>query len=241
METIDDWQPEVVIVGGGDFPTHDRPLSLLRRAGRVVCCDGAAVAYTDWWNSERMTLCPSPAEDEAAGYARPSNLWQIVGDGDSLPEPHRQHYADIFTHFAGQDDNDQTKATRYVAERNLRRIAYVAATGRREDHTLGNISLLMDYARQGLDVRMYTDHGVFIPATAATPATETSRTFATPVGTQVSVFAFGTKGLHADGLQYPLSDFTTWWQGTLNQAIAPQVTIAAQGDFLVYISYERKG
>lgn len=35
-------------------------------------------------------------------------------------------------------------------------------TGKREDHTLGNISLLLYYLQEGIDVRAYTDYGVFI-------------------------------------------------------------------------------
>ena len=43
----------------------------------------------------------------------------------------------------------------------------MGATGKQEDHTLGNISLLIDYMKAGAQVTMLTDHGMFIPASGA--------------------------------------------------------------------------
>jgi thiamine pyrophosphokinase len=38
-------------------------------------------------------------------------------------------------------------------------------------------------------------------------------------------------------LKYPLYDFTAWWQGTLNEAVEPQVTFRGEGDYLLFIAY----
>lgn len=212
MEKINDWTPQVVILGAGDYPTSPLPLHFLRTTPLVVCCDGAAEAYI-----------------QHEGKAP----WRIVGDGDSLPPHLRQLYAPILRLTPhDQDTNDQTKATRYVHRHHLTRIAYLAATGRREDHTLGNISLLIDYARMGLDVRMITDHGIFHPAPTG------HITLHLPLRTQLSIFAFGATHLQATGLRYPIHDFTSWWQGTLNETTLPQVIIQAQGPFLVYYTTE---
>lgn len=210
MET---WTPDAVILGGGDYPTHPLPLALLRQSAHVICCDGAARAFI-----------------EHEGHAP----WRIVGDGDSLPADYFAPYAPIIRRIPEQETNDQTKATRYARDHGLRSIVYVGATGRREDHTLGNIALLMDYHREGLDVRMVTDHGQFIPATSRLRLT-------LPLGTQLSVFALATRGLRATGLRYPLRDFTALWQGTLNETTLPEVVIEAEGSFLVYICHETFG
>lgn len=206
------YKPDIVILGGGDYPTHPVPLQILKEAERVVCCDGAAEMYL-------------LQEGKAP--------WQIVGDGDSLGKDLCERYADIITRIPEQETNDQTKATHYASEHGARRIAYIGATGRREDHTLGNISLLMDYMHEGLEVRMYTDHGVFIPC---------HDHFETDCAleTQVSIFNFGATHFQGEGLRYPLSDFTSWWQGTLNAATSTHISIDAEGDFLVYGTYEVK-
>ena len=71
----------------------------------------------------------------------------IVGDGDSLPEALKQQYAHLLHLEDEQDYNDMTKATRFCMQRGARKIAYIGATGKREDHTLGNISLLAYYCK----------------------------------------------------------------------------------------------
>lgn len=107
---------DAVILANGAFPTAEEPLRLLREAPYVVCCDGAA---------RHWPQCDA-----------------IVGDGDSVPEELRSRLIQIDE----QEDNDLTKATRYCLSRGMRRIAYLGATGLREDHTLGNISLMARYA-----------------------------------------------------------------------------------------------
>ena len=139
----------------------------------------------------------------------------IIGDGDSLSETNRRHCSGIFHH-----NPDQEK----------RRIAIVGATGKREDHTIGNISLLMEYMRMGVEIRSYTDYGVFIPC-------KDTCTFNSRVGQQVSIFNFTAKGLKSKGLAYPIYDFTTWWQGTLNRCTDTSFTIEGKGEYLVFINY----
>ena len=85
----------------------------------------------------------------------------------------------------------------------------------------------------GADVRSYTDYGVFIPCSG-------EATFHCKKGAQVSIFNIDAKGLAAENLAYPLYDFTALWQGTLNEATAEQFTVTANGDYIVYITYESK-
>ena len=136
-----DFVPEAVVVGNGEFPVSALPLRILDTAPFTVCCDGAA--------------------DRCLESGRVPD--RIVGDGDSLSVENQKRYAGIIRYNPDQETNDQTKAVSYLLEKGFRRIAIVGATGRREDHTLGNISLLMEYMRMGAEVRMYTDYGFFVP------------------------------------------------------------------------------
>ena len=101
---------------------------------------------------------------------------------------------------------------------------------RDRDHTLGNISLLLDYMKSGMEVRTITDYGVFVPA-------KDTQTFAAHPGQQISIINFGAKGLQGEGLVYPLSDFTNWWQGTLNEATSDEFTIHCTGEYLVFLAF----
>lgn len=200
--------PEAIVLDAGDYPTHQIPKQLLAAADKVVCCDGATLSFI---------------QDGQVP-------WRIIGDGDSLPTALKEEYAPIFRQIPEQETNDQTKAVRYLHQHQINRIAILGATGKREDHTLGNISLLIEYMKKGLDVRMFTDHGVFIPC-------QGKNSWEVPVGTQVSIFSFGVKDLKGNGLQYPLSDFTNWWQGTLNQATASSITLEGEGNYLLFFKY----
>lgn len=217
MERIDDrsiisydFIPESVVVGGGDFPFHETPLSILHSNSKVVCCDGAADEY----------------------IARGLTPWRIVGDGDSLSDEAKTKYSDIIRINPNQETNDQTKAVEYLAHKGITDIAIVAATGRREDHTLGNISLLIEYFRMGLNVRIYTDYGMMVACSG-------NQSFSCPKGTAVSIFGFETKGMTGKGLAYPIRDFTSWWQGTLNKTTQEMFHITCEGDYIVYIDYNR--
>lgn len=201
------YTPEAVILANGEYPTHPFPLQLLEEAKFVACCDGAANEYISRGHTPDM----------------------IVGDGDSLSPEYKELFSPIIHQISDQETNDQTKAVHFLQKKGFRKIAIVGATGKREDHTLGNISLLMDYMREGMEVRTVTDYGVFMPANG-------TQTFKSQPGQQISIINFGAKGLKGEGLVYPLSDFTNWWQGTLNEATSNRFTIQCTGEYLVFLA-----
>jgi thiamine pyrophosphokinase len=195
---------DAVIVANGQFPSHAVPLDILKGARHIVCCDGA------------IHHVPSAEV--------------IIGDGDSVPD----EYRDRLICIEEQDDNDLTKATRYCLSQGWQKIAYLGATGLREDHTLGNISLLMRYYRE-MNVKgmMFTDYGFFTPAYG-------NRTFSTMKGQQVSIYNFGCHQLSSEGLRWDCYNFEQWWQGTLNEALTDSFSISADGYYLVYQTYKPK-
>ncbi|WP_278856704.1 hypothetical protein [Leyella stercorea] len=116
--------------------------------------------------------------------------------------------------------------------RGCRRIAYVGATGKREDHTLGNISLLDFYRREmHIAALMATDHGVFLSASGTTE-------LATFAGQQVSIFNLTCSHLEGDGLRWQPYAFAAIWQGTLNEATGESITLRGDGSYMVYGVYE---
>lgn len=202
---------DAVIVANGDYPTAHRALQILEQGRLIVCCDGGADTYIEKGGVPDI----------------------IIGDGDSLSEANRARFAEIIRYEADQQTNDQTKAVQYLLNKGLHRIAIVAATGKRDDHTLGNIALLAEYLRWGAEVRSYTDYGVFIPCRGTT-------TLQCKPRAQVSIFNISAHNLRAEGLAYPLYDFTALWQGTLNEATSDRFTIHAEGEYIVYVTYESK-
>ena len=126
------------------------------------------------------------------------------------------------THISEQDDNDLTKAFHLSLPLSPSRITIVGATGRREDHTLGNVSLLLEYVREAsCPVTMLTDYGRFeaIFDTATLPSVP---------GQQISIFAFDNSlTIESAGLKYPTDQvrFDTLWKATLNEALSASFTL----------------
>ena len=203
--------PSTAILANGAFPAHPAPLAALRTAERIVCCDGAAAKLV------------------AAGLTPAA----IVGDLDSLSPDLRARFRDRLHLDTRQADNDLAKAFRYCVQQGWRRLVILGATGLREDHTLGNLGWLADFATQA-EVALLTDTGVFAAVTQPT-------TFASHPGQQVSLFTFdGRTVLHAHGLRYPVDKLqpTRWWQATLNEASGEQFELRAEGGpALVFMTY----
>ena len=219
----------ITIIANGDFPHAAYPLSFLKEAGQVVCCDGAYEKYLRW-------LCSLPA---------PSSCHlTVVGDGDSLPSDN----LDIFKgygihpqwiHIAEQETNDLTKAVTHIIRQTRQEgvpdreiaITLLGATGLREDHTLGNISLLGRYAEEypEIEFRMVSDYGTFRPVRGR------MRLVSFP-GQQVSIFSLTpNRPVTVEGLCYPIAGrpLRQWWEGTLNEAQGDSFTVEG-GLLIVY-------
>ena len=191
-----------VIVADGAFPGHDIPIGFLKNAPRIICCDGAAETLID------------------SGFVPDA----VVGDLDSLRKETAQKFADRLFQYTEQETNDLTKAVLWCKSRGIHDIIILGATGKREDHTIGNISLLSEYAHY-MDVVMVTDTGIFIPYT---------RNFRveTVAGQQVSLFSTNSETvISSSGLKYRLSEkkMNNWWVGTLNEAVGDYFELTFSG------------
>jgi thiamine pyrophosphokinase len=199
--------PAVVVLADGDYPSGMVATSLLANAAMVVCCDGAAREFV----------------------ARGGVPHAIVGDCDSMGEELRRRFANITHCNHDQETNDLTKAVRFCIAHGMNDITILGATGRREDHTLANISLLVDYAHD-TTVRMVTDTGVFDPIF-------TDTMFDSKPGQQTSIFVLSPDTLITTiDLRYPLhrSPMPGWWCGSLNQSQGYRFGFGTTGPAIVY-------
>ena len=200
------------ILAGGELPSHDVPLGLLRRADRLIACDGA-------W---RAALALGRAPDA------------VVGDGDSLGAEDRRELERRGIPLMLEDEqetNDLCKAFRHAVQAGTDEIAILGATGRREDHAIGNIFHLLDFAEVFPCVRMVTDSGVFDPVLP--PGGEWSA----EKGDAVSVFApfHGTK-VASVGLEWPLDGIAleTLWRGRRNRVVSSPFSLRTNRPALLY-------
>ena len=208
---MNEFDNKTVIFANGAVPEHSVPLRALGAAERIICCDGAV--------DKLVRLGYEPE-------------W-VVGDLDSISDSSRQRFSERLVEVSDQNRNDLAKAFKLCIGHGWHDIAVIGATGGREDHTLGNLSLLVDFARQ-LNIVLLSDSGIFVPLT------DSAAIEAEP-GQQVSIFSFDPDAsIHSQGLKYPLNGIklNRWWQATLNEAVASRVSLEfSGGPVLLFLTY----
>jgi len=197
---------KTIILADGIFPSHEVPLHMLSEAELIVCCDGAVGKLVNHGFSPDI----------------------IVGDLDSLTTEMKRKYENILYFDPDQETNDLTKAVKWCVSNGKKDLVILGATGLREDHTLGNISLLAEYSVTAR-VKMVTDHGIL-------EAVKMTSAFDSFAGQQVSIFSINSStAVSSDGLRYPLNSLVldNWWKGTLNEATGERFTLRFTGGPLI--------
>jgi thiamine pyrophosphokinase len=136
--------------------------------------------------------------------------------------------------LSDQDTNDLTKAVNWCLSNKFSEITIVGATGQRDDHMIGNIFLLPQYAKN-IKVKMLTDYGVFTPIIR-------SRNFESYTRQQVSIFStVADTIITTANLRYALTNqkLEMMWQGTLNESMGDSFRIEFEGGpLIVFQEYE---
>lgn len=166
----------VLLICNGEAPSRALCRRLARKADLIVAADGGA-------NTART---------------RGIRPHVIIGDLDSMTPSTRSYFAGSqVVHVTRQDNTDFEKALDYVAERRAKEVTVIAATGRRIDFTLGNLSVIWKYVRL-FEVSFVSDGWHAVPVSRK--ITVRSRK-----GTVVSLIPFGPcSGITLRGLEYPL-------------------------------------
>ena len=203
---------EVVIICDGAFPKTEYPRYLIRTADFIICCDGALKKFM----KHSVSIF---------GEERLPDL--VIGDMDTLPASWQKKYADIIVKESEQEHNDQTKAVRWALN-NITDIAYLyilGSTGGRADHTIGNLSLLMEYTRMfdlgDISIEMVTDEGTIFPINDTIE-------FECGPGRSISIFTpDNSLRIKSEGLMYQTEDviFDNWWKATLNKTVQDKIRL----------------
>jgi len=202
---------KTIILADGRFPRHEIPKGYLKDAERIICCDGSAESLLK------------------AGYIPEA----IVGDMDTLKKGIARRFSDRIYRDKSQETNDLTKAVKWCVKRGFKDIIILGATGKREDHTIGNISLLAEYVKDA-DVVMVTDTGIIRPFRESCYVTSYP-------GQQVSIFSIDPANeITSKGLKFPLKNRKTenWWVATLNEAVGKSFSLEFNsGPVIVYLEF----
>ena len=197
----------VAIVAAGQFPRSEYPKYLLNNADAVICCDGALSTL------EKHSIVPDV----------------VIGDLDSVCARTLGRFKGRKIHDCDQQTNDLTKAFRLAMKEypQADTIHIIGGTGRSEAHTLGNLSLLMQYEKEfdlnarGISVDMVSDWSTSF-------AVSDSCELHLGQGRRISLFSCDTSlRIRSRGLVWPLDEvvFDNWWKATLNIASEDVVSL----------------
>ncbi len=197
-----------VILANGIFPTHKKPLKILKEANTIICCDGAINKL------DELDIIP--------------NL--IIGDMDSITKKLKDKYRDQLLTIKSQNENDLRKAINWLEKNNYKSAIILGATGNRDDHSLGNIFTLLEYPAT-INLKMISDYGEFSVINKRT----TLKSFS---GQQISLFSNNNKiKISSINLKYNLKNATlkSLYSGTLNESTSDFITInISHGSILIY-------
>lgn len=194
---------ETVILANGSFPKRAVLLKALQNCQNLVCCDGAV----------DQLICSGIQKQPSA----------VIGDMDSVSSSARTQFANQCISVSDQNTNDLEKALIYCQQKNWLSVLVLGAAGLREDHFLGNFSLLMSYG-QKMDLVLATETADFI-------VVQTEMNFEAPIGTSVSLFASSHQvALTTQGLQWELQkqNLSTLHSGILNRTTNTQFCVKSE-------------
>ena len=166
-----------VIFGGAEMTDESRIRAALRPDDFILCCD-SGLRY-----AERLHLRPS----------------LIVGDFDSHAKPETE--TEVIALPREKDDTDTVYAAREAVRRGFEEFLLIGVTGRRFDHTFGNVSLLLWLDKMGKKARILDDYSE-MEIVSGSPA---------EIGGEFPYFSLlnisGTaRGITIRGAKYPLDN-----------------------------------
>ena len=112
----------IILIANGEFPTHKKPLEIIKKNKYIICCDGAANSLIKFGQNPNI----------------------VIGDLDSIDPNTAYSLIEKVIDIKDQNNNDFRKALHWISENiNLHKLFILGATGLREDHTLGNLTTFL--------------------------------------------------------------------------------------------------
>ena len=158
----------------------------------------------------------------------------VVGGGViEIIEENKEKYNNQIILKEDQSQNDLRKAINYAIDNSIDTISILGASGKREDHTIGNIFSLLDY--QDINIKIYTDTGIF-------KNINNNQIIKSFKGQKVSIFSPDkTIKIRSNGLKYNFNKDTisSLFYGTLNESNSNEFEIIiTHGSLLIFQTYK---
>ena len=200
----------LLIAANGEFPYNKIAIRQIRECNSIIACDGAANTLIN------------------KGYIPDI----IIGDLDSISSENKVNYSDKIIEVKDQNQNDLRKAIDYAIIRKIEDIRIIGATGKREDHTIGNIFSLIKY--HAVNIKIFTNTGFFTTINS-------NKRIKSFKGQQVSIFSLdNTIQIESTNLKYNFNKrvINDLFSGTLNESVDDFFEIKiSHGKLLIFQTY----
>jgi len=199
----------IIVIANGSFPSHPLPLRYLKNHGTIICADGAA--------------------DKLINYGKIPDI--VIGDFDSTGIKNSTKVKK-WIEVPNQNQTDLEKIFKWCINKNILNIVLLGASGKREDHTLGNLFTLGKYHGQ-LNCQIITNHSRIICVSG-------KNHIPTKIDQDVSIIAIEPiENITIEGLQYDMKNEKIFpsARAICNKAVTKQFYLESTGKVLIFLNH----
>ena len=199
----------VIVLANGSFPSHFIAKKYLNKSGTIICTDGAA--------------------DKLIGSGRNPDI--IIGDFDSTSIKGKDRTGK-WIEAPDQNKTDLEKTFEWCIMNNIKKIVLLGSSGKREDHTLGNLFTLAKYHDE-IKCEMITNHAKIICVSGE------NYIFADTNQTISIIATEPIESITLDGLQYNIKNESLLpsARAISNKAIGDKFYLESTGKVLVFLNH----
>ena len=199
----------VIVLATGSFPSHSIAKQYLNKSGTIICTDGAADKLIDSGKNPDI----------------------IIGDFDSTSIKGKDRTGK-WIETPDQNKTDLEKTFEWCIMNNIKKIVLLGSSGKREDHTIGNLFTIAKYHDE-IKCEIITNHAKIICVSGE------NYIFA-DTNQNISIIATEPiERITLDGLQYNIKNESLLpsTRAISNKAISDKFYLESTGKVLVFLNH----
>ena len=199
----------VTVLANGSFPSHPIAKKYLNKSGTIICTDGAA--------------------DKLIGSGRNPDI--IIGDFDSTSIKGKDRTGK-WIETPDQNKTDLEKTFEWCIMNNIKKIVLLGSSGKREDHTIGNLFTIAKYHDE-IKCEIITNHAKIICVYG-------ENYISADTNQNISIIATEPiESITLDGLQYNMRNESLLpsARAISNKVISDKFYLGSTGKVLVFLNH----
>ena len=199
----------VIVIANGSFPSHPIAKNYLNKSGTIICTDGAADKLIDSGKNPDI----------------------IIGDFDSTSIKGKDRTGK-WIETPDQNKTDLEKTFEWCIMNNIKKIVLLGSSGKREDHTIGNLFTLAKYHDE-IQCEIITNHAKIICVSGENYIFADNNQNISIIATEP------IERITLDGLQYNIKNESLLpsTRAISNKAISDKFYLESTGKVLVFLNH----